>query len=236
LHTLILPARDVVAATPRTRIITVDLGTQSFTFHAGQAVLAGLAEGALKRPYSIACSPNQARRLRAIELLVQIDDHEAPDPHLERVVPGTLLRVEGPYGSFGLSPAFSEPRLLLIAGGTGIAPLRSILWDVLESDRRVEIAVIYSARAAEEFAYADELSALATARRIELHLTVTRDSTDSWTGNRGRIDRALITSALTGRDTRAVVCGPSPFVTQVSSLLEEGGVREDRIVTETYVP
>jgi ferredoxin-NADP reductase len=145
-ETYFLSAREVVTATPRTRIITIDLDTQAFTFRAGQAVLAGRADGALKRPYSIACSPGQARRSNAIELLVQTDDHRVPDPHLERVTAGTALRIEGPFGSFGLSQPLTEPRLLLIAGGTGIAPLRAILWDTLEHRAAVDIHLIYSAR------------------------------------------------------------------------------------------
>ncbi len=126
MRSLIIPARTITQSTPRTRIIVGDLGTQTFEFRAGQAVTVGLAEGTVRRPYSIACSPNQASRTRAVELLVQIDDHAAPDPHLERAAPGTLLRIDGPFGSFSLPSALLERRILLIAGGTGIAPLRSI--------------------------------------------------------------------------------------------------------------
>ena len=235
MQTLLIPTRSVAAATPRTRIIVADLGARAFSFHAGQAVFAGLADSTVKRPYSIACSPQHAERKQAIELLVQIDDHAAPDPHLERVEPGTLLRVEGPFGSFALPAPLAERRLLLVAGGTGIAPLRAMLWDVLERAPDVAITLIYSARAPEEFAFVEELAALEAAHRLELVLTVTRRSSSSWTGARGRIDRTLITSSLKTAATRCALCGPAEFVEDVSALLTESGVPLEKIVTETYV-
>lgn len=172
--------------------------------------------------------------MRAIELLVQIDDHEPPDPHLERAALGTPLRIEGPFGSFGVPSPLLDRELLLIAGGTGIAPLRSILWDTIEHEPDVQITLIYSARAPEEFAYLQELRALAAEERIRLLLTVTRDSPAPWVGTRGRVDAALITSALKTKETRCVICGPSTLVTDGSALLREAGVAEDRISTETY--
>jgi ferredoxin-NADP reductase len=233
-QTLLLPTRCVVAATPRTRIIVADLGERAFAFHSGQAVIAGLADGTVRRPYSIACSPQQSRQEKAIELLVQVDDVASPDPHLELAEAGTLLRIEGPFGSFGLPSPLAERRLLLVAGGTGIAPLRSIMWDTLEREPDVTVTLIYSARAPEEFAFLEELGALASAQRIELLLTVTRQSANTWTGSRGRIDRALMTAALKTPETRCLLCGPSGFVADVTALLTESGVSLSRIVTETY--
>jgi CDP-4-dehydro-6-deoxyglucose reductase len=215
-------------------MIVADLGDRAFSFHAGQAVFAGLAESRVTRPYSIACSPRQAAERKAIELLVQIDDHAAPDPHLERVEPGTVLRIEGPFGSFALPAPAAERRVLLVAGGTGIAPLRSIMWDTLEGAPDVAVTLIYSARAPEEFAFLEELASLEAAHRIELVLTVTRQSVSSWTGSRGRIDRALMASALKAAETWCALCGPAEFVEDVSALLTQSGVPQERIVTETY--
>jgi ring-1,2-phenylacetyl-CoA epoxidase subunit PaaE len=231
---VVLPAREVVQATPRTRIIRAALGEQVFPFQAGQAVFAGLADSTVRRPYSIACSPGQARREQALELLVRIDDHAAPDPHLERAVPGTQLRIDGPFGSFNLAAPLVERDLLLIAGGTGIAPLRAIMWDTLERHPDVRIALIYSARSREEFAYWDELSQLAAQQRIRLASTVTREWQADWSGATGRIDDALIRSMLASPDTRCALCGPAGMIATATALLQRAGVREDRILTETY--
>jgi propane monooxygenase reductase subunit len=233
-RSLITPATTITQATPRTRIIVADLGTQAFEFRAGQAVTVGLAEGNLRRPYSIACSPQQASRNRALELLVQIDDHAAPDPHLERAAAGTLLRIDGPFGSFCLPSPLLEQRVLLVAGGTGIAPLRSIMWDVLERDPGVAVSVAYSARTPEELAYLEELRRLEQDARITLAITVTREPGHAWSGATGRIDRSLIARVLTSVDTRCLVCGPTGFVSEVAALIEAAGVAKERIVKETY--
>ena len=232
--TLLVPAREVRPATPRTRIIVIDLDGHAFAFNAGQAVFAGLADSSVRRPYSIACSPEQAARDRSLELLVQIDDHSAPDPHLERATPGRVLSIEGPFGSFALPTRVPEHHLLLIAGGTGIAPLRSIMWHVLEVQPEVAVSVAYSARTAAELAYLSELTALAGDQRIILWTTVTRDDRWTWTGRRGRLDKTLLGIALKTPDSRCVVCGPSGFVADVSGLLRSAGVVAERIVTETY--
>ena len=231
---LILPAREIVKATPRTRVIHADLGSHDFTFHAGQAVFAGLADSGVRRPYSIACSPGQARRANAIELLVQIDDHEAPDPHLEQANAGTLLHIQGPFGRFALPEPLGD-ELLLIAGGTGIAPLRSMMWDALERQLGTRISVIYSARTPDEFAYRDELEGLAAQGLIELVMTITRDFNGlSWAGVRGRVNQDLVRRVLKRTDARAVICGPAALVADTTALLHSLGVPPAHVATETY--
>jgi NAD(P)H-flavin reductase len=230
---LTLPAGKIVQATPRTRIIQAELGSERFEFVAGQAVFAGLADSAVRRPYSIACSPGQARRAKTLELLVQIDDHETPDPHLERAVPGTLLRIQGPFGSFALPQDFAGESLLLIAGGTGIAPLRAMMWDVLERQSRAAISVLYSARTPDEFAYLTELRELSARGRIELVLTTTRGTPESWQGLQGRVNQDVIGQMLRA-EGHAVICGPASLVADATAMLAALGVPPHRILTETY--
>lgn len=234
MRTIVLPVRDVVQATQRTRIITLDLGAREFPFLAGQAVFVGLSDGTVHRPYSIACSPTWSIETRTLELLVQIDDHAPPDPHLERAVAGTELRVEGPFGWFGLPSPLPETHVLFIAGGTGIAPLRSMMWETMAGAAAVQIAMIYSARSPQEFAFQDELSKLASQGRIDLRLTITREAGTEWTGSRGRIDAALIRSMLKTEATRCLVCGPPALVAQATATLRAAGVSEERIVAETF--
>ncbi|MCA1583789.1 MAG: hypothetical protein LC791_03105 [Acidobacteria bacterium] len=231
---LILTARDVEHATPRTRIIRLALDAQPFSFLAGQAVMAGLPIGAVRKPYSIASSPAQTARAREIELLVQIEETDAADPHLDRATPGTAVEITGPFGSFVLPHTIPERRLFFLAGGTGIAPLRSMMWDGLERNLADRVAVVYSARSPEEFAYESELRRLATEGRIELHLTVTRDVVSTWGGLRGRIDRQLVASVLREPVTHCVVCGPPALVADATDLLRDLGVDEQRILTERY--
>jgi len=227
----VVPARSVVNATPRTRILTLDLNGQPFHFAAGQAVVVGLAAGSARRFYSIACSPSHAREHDSLELLVLIDG-TAEDPHLERAVPGTLVHVDGPFGSFCLPSTVTEPRVLFVAGGTGIAPLRAMLWDLLEQHPAARPTLIYSARAPEEFAFLEELTRLASEGRLDLYLTVTRDNDAGWSGSRGRIDERVIASAVATPETRCLVCGPPAMVTDTVAWLRAAGVPEFRIQCE----
>ncbi len=226
--------REVVLATPRTRILRLDAGSSPFAFTAGQAVMVGLHGSPLRKPYSIASAPWEVTRTGVMQLLLQIDDSGALDPHLELAAPGTKLDVEGPFGTFGLPGESASDPLLLIAGGTGIAPLRSMLMERLSRAHTAAIAVAYSARSPEAFAFRPELDALQDAGRVKVYFTVTRDQGGPWPGRRGRIDQELLRTALPAGDARCLICGPPQLVSDTRRLLEGVGVRTDRILTEEY--
>jgi ferredoxin-NADP reductase len=227
-----VPVRQVTHATPRTRVISLDLCETEFAFKAGQAVMVGLQGSPLRKPYSIASAPWELGKTGTLQVLAQIEDAGGLDPHLELAQPGTKLDLEGPFGTFGLPPDETIP-LLFVAGGTGIAPLRSMLIERLARPSRVPVALIYSARFAEEFAFRAELDALAAAGRITAHFTVTRDS-DTWPGRRGRIDEALLKDALPSMQSLCLICGPPQLVADTSARLRALGVAPDRISIEKY--
>lgn len=223
----------MVRATPRTRLLTLGL-EEPFAFTAGQAVYAGLADGTVRRPYSIASSPSASRISQTLEMLVQIDDHSAPDPHLERVAIGTPVRIEGPFGSFGLPLPIEESHVLFVAGGTGIAPLRSMLGELLNDQPDIVPTLLYSARTPQEIAFLDEFNALAEAGRLTLSMTVTRDADSPWTGRRGRFDATHVRAALNTPITRCLVCGPPTLVTSTIAHLKDAGVAAERIGWEAF--
>jgi ferredoxin-NADP reductase len=225
--------RHVANATPRSRILHLDLGDNTFTFAAGQAAMVGLHQSPLRKPYSIASAPWELQKTRVLQLLAQVDETGSPDPHLELAAPGTLIDLEGPFGTFGLPPEFDAVPLLLVAGGTGIAPLRSVLMDRLARPGVPAIATVYSARSPEEFAYRSELDAMAAAGRIKLWLTVSR-SDGPWDGRRGRIDQVLLREVLPSPEACALICGPPALVSGVSDLLLTLGLRKERVLVERY--
>lgn len=231
-----VPVRRIERETPRTRVLALDLSGREFPFAAGQAVNIGLHESPLRKPYSIASAPWEVSKTDVLTVLVQIEDSGGPDPHLELAQPGTLLDVDGPFGAFQL-PAEST-NLLFVAGGTGIAPLRSMIMERRARDAELRIgeaiAVVYSARVVDEFAFREELEARAAAGQLTLHLTVTRDDAAAWNGRRGRIDRALIEQALPSLDAHCFVCGPPNLVSDVTAQLRELGVPDAHIQIEKY--
>ena len=221
--------RHVINATPRTRILSLDFRTHSFAYTAGQAVMIGLHGSVLRKPYSIASAPWELEKSGVMQVLVQIED-SGLDPHLELAAPGTLLDIEGPFGAFTM-PGAPGP-LLFVAGGTGIAPLRSIIMERLARPSAPPMVLVYSARSPEEFAFRAELEALMAANRITTHFTVTRD--EKWTGRRGRIDKQLLKDALPSPDSHCYVCGPPQLVSDAANLLRAIGVQENQIQIEKY--
>jgi ferredoxin-NADP reductase len=144
-----------------------------------------------------------------------------------------LVDLEGPFGSFGL-PESTRDGLLFVAGGTGIAPLRSMLVERLSRPSNIPIALVYSARSPDEFAFREELDALRAAGRIRAYFTMTREHEGPWPGRRGRIDEPLLREALPSPSSHCLICGPQRLVADTQQLLKNLGVSEDRILVEKY--
>jgi NAD(P)H-flavin reductase len=230
-----LPLVDVVAITPRSRLVALDLHGVEFPYEPGQAVKVGNHGQPARRPYSIAGSPERAAEIERLELLIGVDASGAAGPHLSLRGEGRRVDVEGPIGTFTFPPRLTHRRLLFVAGGTGIAPLRAMLDHVLRGYPAERVSLLYSARRADEFAFADELRAYERQGRIEFHPTVTRDD-EAWAGGRGRIGRSHFEAVLHDRaDTLCFICGPIPLVSEAVSTLSELGVPREAIRTEDWV-
>ncbi|HEV3217051.1 MAG TPA: FAD-binding oxidoreductase [Vicinamibacterales bacterium] len=231
---LTLPIRESVEVTPRATIIRLDLGGQPFSYRAGQAALLQPQGTAKPRPYSIASAPEQSLKDGLLEFLVQTDAAGTTGVPKEAIRTGTLVDLEGPLGSFQFPEHPVERRFLFIAGGTGIAPLRSMLWHVLLAERDGHIELIYSVRSPEEFAYLDEFERLAAAGRIAFHHTVTRSASEGWTGRLGRIDATYLTPLVDAGHTLCFVCGPPALVGEIPQTLLNMGIRRDQILIEQW--
>lgn len=213
-------------ATPTTRLLTIDPGEDRFDFHAGQWVNLGLAREEAK-PYSIASAPGQ----RELEFLIREDGSGL---ELSRVRRGTSVHVEGPHGRFTLGEeALAGADVLFVAGGTGIAPTRSMLNDRLRREApgdRPRCSLVYSARDDREFAFLSELRRLAREGRVALSLVATRNAPSRWKGLSGRLTAAILRSLVLNSNPVTFICGPEGFVKDVKGALEELGV--ERIRTE----
>jgi len=225
-----LQIREVLPATPRAAIVRVDLGAEAFDYAPGQAVFMGPHRGAERRPYSLASPPEDVRRTRALELLIGTDPSDASDPPFVPAA-GALVDVEGPMGTFVFPAVPTERRFLFVAGGTGIAPLRAMVRHALIVPHD-HIGVMHSARTPDEFAYGDELGALARDGRIEYRQTVTRSTAADWPSHRGRVSSAMLAPLLHDPETLCFVCGPRPLVDDARRLLLDFGIDRSRIRTE----
>lgn len=189
-----------------------------------------------ERSYSIASAPDQ----RTIEITVEkLDDGEISPFLLGEVTVGDILEVRGPIGDyFTWIPGGMAP-LLLVAGGSGIVPLMAMLRHRAHLGDRTRMHLLYSSRTRNHIIYREELASIAArGDGVTVTHTLTREQSDSWKGERRRIDQAMLASCgFPGKtDVRAFICGPTTLVEQVSMDLIALGYAEAQIKTERFGP
>ena len=219
--------------TPATRIVRVALGGAAFRFKAGQAAMIGLAERQQRVPYSLACSPDEADEGGYLEFLIKVEPSGRWGHQFDRIARGQRLGVRGPFGSFVLPGRPTARPLLFVAGGTGIAPIRSMIRHALRRPHG-PIRVLYSARTASDHAYARELRSLARQGQLEVGFHATRDAPGRWRGERGRITPADLSPLTHPSSTLCFVCGPAAMVADLPVMLTRQGVPRQNIKLEQW--
>ena len=184
------------------------------------------------RRIPLASSPGETSRTGWIEFLVKVDGSTRFGARVSALRRGDRVRLSGPLGSFVFPEQPTAAALLFIAGGTGIAPMRSMIRHALDLRLGGPVHLLYSARATREFAYLPELRALARDGTLNLRLTLTGEG-PRWPHGRGRIDTAQL-SPLVVSDALAFICGPPAMLAGVTAALVELGLDRDRIKTETW--
>jgi ferredoxin-NADP reductase len=144
-------------------------------------------------------------------------------------------------GSFVFPPRPEENHLLFVAGGTGIAPLRSMIRHAFHTPHHNALAkkggrirLLYSARTPHDFAYLAELRRYAREGLIELALNATREVPARWRGESGRITRDRLEPMVETPATLCFVCGPVAMVDEVPRMLQSLGVDRRRIRIEEW--
>ncbi len=201
-------------------------------YRPGQALWLGRHGQPAAKPYAIANAPEEAAARGYLEFLLGTGPDGRLGPHLSGLRPGMRVAARGPVGSLAAPARLSAPHLLLVAGGTGIAPLRAIVQHALRTGYRGQITVVYSARTPRHFAYLRELRRLARLERLRLYTTVTREAPRGWRGGRGRLSLDRLRGLVQGPRPLCFVCGPPAFVRAMRDLLQRAGIPPRRIRTE----
>jgi ferredoxin-NADP reductase len=231
---LVLRVSSARRASASAYTIRVDLDGAPFHYRAGQVAKLGPAGSSILVPYSIASAPEETASLGSLEFLIKTDSAGRWGEHFEALRRGAMLTVRGPSGTFVFPDAPRERRFLFIAGGTGIAPLRSMIRHAVLSGRAGKMRLLYSARAPNDFAYLRELRAMARAGQIDLWLTATRQMPPRWRGARGRIVLTQLAPLVEDPATLCFVCGPTAMVADVPLILHGLGIDRGRIRVEDY--
>jgi len=237
---------NVVPETPRTRTIVFDV--PEWPGHsAGQHVDVRLTSEdgyQAERSYSIASPPEDPRLALTVE---KLEDGEVSPYLSDDLRAGDQIELRGPIGGYFVWDISLPGPLLLVAGGSGIVPLMAMLRhrDVaLESAgtlarHQMPARLLYSSRKWDEVIYRDELARLADKdATVEVTHTLTREQSQEWTGFRRRIDRAMLEQVAwpASERPRVFVCGPTPLVESVASMLVELGHEPARVKTERFGP
>jgi len=240
LHWQIATVESVVVASPRVKLFRLSLGA-SQKFRAGQHYDIRLTapDGyQAQRSYSVSSSPEDVRSLElAIEL---IDEGEVSSYFHEAVEPGEMIELRGPIGGyFTWAKNFLEP-VILIAGGSGIAPIMAMLRARANQESRGPCLLMFSVRNYDDILFREELEQMANEDpMIKLAITLTREIPSDWNGSTGRIDREMIDNAITRmgiRPQRAYICGGSTFVESIATNLVDSGLNFNEIRTERFGP
>lgn len=219
-------------ATPTSRIVRVALDGCSFDYRAGQSANVGITDASGLTPYSIASAPCETTRHAWLEFLVKVDGSSRFGALVSDLPVGTPIAIEGPAGTFTLPETLDSRHCLFVAGGTGIAPLRSMIRQILCGGRGVRVDLLYAARRPDEFAYLEEFQGLSRTGGLSLAPTLTGAAED-WVHGRGRPGIGHLTT-LVHPDTLAFLCGPRGMVADVTVALESIGLPRDRIRSEEY--
>jgi ferredoxin-NADP reductase len=188
------------------------------------------------RSYSIASAP--AGDL--VELTVELVEDGEVSPYLtQEVVVGDRFEVRGPVGGWFVWRREQSEPVQLIAGGSGIVPLMSILRVRGDAGSRAPARLLYSVRSPKAAYYAEELRRRERSdAELAVTLAYTRSTPPTWPRPPGRIDADLIAEATWPADGHPTcyVCGPTGFVERVAGLLVDAGHDPATIRTERFGP
>ncbi len=199
-----------------------------FPIRAGQFMIVRfLAKGFWREghPFSLSCLPN-GRWLRLS--IKNVGDFTAKIPLLQA---GTPVVVSGPYGVFTARQCHQQ-KVLMIAAGIGITPIRSLAEDLLKSGHL--ITLLYGNRTRDGIVFREELEALQTTTdALRVVHVLSHDPT--WPGEIGRIDAEKIQRlAPDARDREIYLCGPPPMMTATAAALRALGVPRHQIHYERF--
>ena len=210
---------------------------EGFDFRAGQAIDLTLidppetdGEGNT-RAFSIASAPAES------ELMVATRMRDSAFKRvLKAAAPGLVVKIDGPTGSLTLHKNASKPAILL-AGGIGITPFRSMAVEAAKEKLPHEIYLFYSNRTPEAAAFLAELQQLA-GENSHFHLVANMtgvDESKTWSGETGVLDADKLRRHITALNGPIYyIAGPPAMVAAMRDIALQAGVDEDDIRTEDF--
>jgi len=179
------------------------------------------------RPYSIASPPQQTDR---VALVLNRVPGGPGSTYLFGVREGDAMTFKGPLGSFTLHE--NQRDVLFVATGTGIAPIRSMLWSLAVRGSTRRITLLWGLRSELDLYYEDELTILRQ-QLPNLSATITLSQpVGDWHGPVGRVSPLVTDAVTTTSNLEAYLCGNGGMIRDVRDIIRQKGLCP--IYTEQY--
>ena len=232
----ILPIREVDTTVRSIRRLSPDLwGVQldlaePLPFYAGQFVeLEVPGRPGEWRSYSVASAPTKTETLSFVMKRIEGGMFSG---QLDSIESGTAIRLRGPYGASYLRDG--DRPVVLVATGSGIAPILSILSDAADRGEARTFTFYYGARTRADLVMVESLDSLAERMSLNVRYSLSQPTPEcDWTGDRGRITRT-IQGDVTEYELDAYLCGKPEMCDTIGLLLEAKGVRSSCIFFDKF--
>jgi len=198
---------------------------EEFTFESGQfgeySVL-GVGEAT----FCISSSPTRRDHLEfAVQRVGQVTNA------MDKLSVGAEIGFRGPYGNSFPLDYLQGKSLVFIGGGIGLAPLRSLIWNVIDNrDKYKNIDIIYGARSPADLSFKYDLDAWNKDKTVNMVTTIDRVN-DNWKGKVGLVPVVLEEVAPSAKDAVAIVCGPPIMIRFTFPALEKLGFTPEQMIT-----
>src|SRR4029453_6702042 len=227
---------EFVVETPRVKTIALDV--PGWPGHrAGQHVDVRLtAEDGYQaeRSYSIASALDGTRLALTVQ---KLEDGEVSPYLTDELRPAEKIELRGPIGGYFVWEPCDGGPLMLVAGGSGVVPLMSMIRTRAAAGDDTETRLLYSSRSEDDVIYRDELERLTGNGLTGVH-TLTDSQPPGWTGYARRVDPEMLAEVgpRPAERPRVYACGPTPFVEAVAEALVRLGHDPLAIKTERFGP
>jgi len=198
---------------------------EEFTFESGQFgeySVFGVGEA----PFCISSSPTRRDHLEfAVQQVGRVTNA------LHRLGVGAEIGFRGPYGNSFPLDLLQGKSLVFVGGGIGLAPLRSLIWNVIDNrDKYKNIDIVYGACSPADLCFQYDLDSWDKDETINMVTTVDRGD-ESWTGREGLVPKILEEVAPSAQNAVAIVCGPPIMIRFTFPVLVKLGFTPEQMLT-----
>ena len=198
---------------------------EEFTFESGQFAEYSVF-GAGEATFCISSSPTRMDHLEcSVRRVGKVTNA------LHRLGVGAEIGFRGPFGNSFPVDFLEGKNLVFVAGGIGLAPLRSLIWNVIDNrDKYKDVNIVYGARTPADLCFTYDLDSWSQDKSLNMVTTIDREHPD-WSGKVGLVPMVLEEVGPSAKDAVAVVCGPPIMIRFTFPALQKLGFTPEQMIT-----